>query len=100
MSTDVAETVGFAAIEGRHLRRMGANRLSGLRAARDLKRRGIINSDMSGKEIATAIAVEIAANNAEEVEVCRAEDGRDWESFFAALVKFFEMIMPFILMFL
>jgi len=79
---------------------MGMNRLSGLRTARDLKRRGVINNDMSAKDIATAIAVELAAQNADEVEACQAEDGRDWESFFAALVKFFEAIMPFILLFL
>jgi len=101
MSTgETLETTGIRPISDRHLRRMGATRINALRTARDLKRRGVISRDDDPKDIATAIAVEIAANNAEEFEKCAGEDGRDWPSFFKALVEFFTAIMPIIMMFM
>lgn len=90
----------FRPLQARHARRMGVNRLSALRTARELKRFGVIDSTMSREEIALAIATDMAADNVPEFEACMAEDGRDWEGFFQALIKFIEAIMPFILMFL
>lgn len=87
-------------ISDKHARRLGANRFSGLKIARSLRRRGIINKDMTSREIATAIAVEMAAQKAEEMELCAAEDKRDWAAFFEALIAFFEKLMPFIMMFM
>jgi hypothetical protein len=87
-------------ISDKHLRRLGANRWNGIKIARSLRRRGIINKDMTPNEIATAIAVELAAQNAEEMDLCLAEDKRDWAAFFAALIAFFEKLMPIIMMFM
>jgi len=87
-------------ISDKHLRRLGANRWNGIKIARSLRRRGIINKDMTPTEIATAIAVELAAQNAEEMDLCLAEDKRDWAAFFAALIAFFEKLMPIIMMFM
>lgn len=101
--SEVLEAVpveGIQPISARHARRLGINRFSALRTARDLKMLGIITEDMSNHEIATAIAVEMAADRADEMELCMAEDGRDWSSFFAALIKFLEALMPFIMLFI
>ncbi|MFA5376343.1 MAG: hypothetical protein WC455_11415 [Dehalococcoidia bacterium] len=87
-------------ISDKHARRLGANRWNCLKIARSLRRRGIINKDMTSKEIATAIAVEIAAKNADEMELCATEDKRDWASFFEALIAFIEKILPLIMMFM
>ena len=87
-------------ISDRHAKRLGVHRWGCLRTARSLKRRGLISRDMTHKEIATAIAVEMAADNAEEMELCAAEDKRDWAAFFEALIAFIEKLMPFIMMFM
>jgi hypothetical protein len=84
----------------RHAKRLAVNRFRCLRIARELRRDGMISRGDSREEIATAIAAVIADEQSDEMELCMAEDGRDWEAFFAALIKFIEMIMPFIMMFM
>jgi hypothetical protein len=83
-----------------HARRMGVTFLGLRRKAKELKREGILTDDMDKQQKAEILAAAMVADSQDEFEACRAEDGRDWESFFAALIAFIEKIMPLIMMFL
>lgn len=98
--TETLETTGIRPLSERHARRLGVNRFRCLRTARELRRQGLISRSDSAEEIATAVAAVIADEEADEMELCMAEDGRDWSAFFEALIKFIEAIMPFIMMFM
>jgi len=51
------------------------------------------------QEFAEAIALEVMGAHATEWAPI-VQEGRDWAAFFEALMKFIEMIMPFIMMFM
>jgi len=83
-----------------HIERLNLNYFGLRRRAKELKRDGIITRGMSRKQAAEILAASVVADNPEEFESCRAEDGRDWEAFFTALVAFLEKLMPLIMLFL
>lgn len=83
-----------------HARRMGVTFLGLRRKAKELKRDGILTDDMDRQQKAEVLAAAIVADDQDAFETCRAEDGRDWESFFAALMAFIEKFLPLIMMFL
>lgn len=85
-------------LASQHAERLRVTRRRLIKIALELKRDGMLAE--SREERAEQFAAVIADEDAGAFESCRVEDGRDWESFFAALISFIEKIMPLILMFL
>ncbi len=99
MAEETIETTGRRELSLAHRRRLGIGIIPARRIARRLDADGLlIRGDR--RAMAEQIAAAFVAEDQVTFEACRVEDGRDWESFFEALIAFIEKFIPLILMFL
>jgi len=94
------EIISIRPLSAMQARRMGLGILPIRRTARELKEQDLLTDDMDNHQRAEVIALAMMSRDQKAFEAVLAEDGRDWEAFFAAIVAFLEKLMPLIMLFL